>query len=74
MVQVELQEGLEQIDYYAFEYCSSLEHHSRIPSTITEIEPWTFRGCCSLSVVAFSNEEIEEWKFGIMGFLNTLLQ
>lgn len=73
MVQVELQEGLEQIDYYAFEYCSSLEH-IRIPSTITEIEPRMFRGCCSLSVVAFSNEEIEEWKFGIMGFLNTLLQ
>ena len=43
MVQVELQEGLEQIDYYAYEYCSSLEHHIRIPSTITEIEPWTFR-------------------------------
>ena len=61
MVQVELQEGLEQIDYYAYEYCSSLEHHIRIPSTITEIEPWTFRGCCSLSVVAFSNEEIEEF-------------
>ena len=60
MVQVELQEGLEQIDYYAFEYCSSLEHIC-IPSTIMEIEPQMFRGCCSLSVVAFSNDEIEEF-------------
>jgi hypothetical protein len=56
---VELREGLERINDWAFAGCTSLERIS-IPSTVRYIQKDVFRNCSDLVAVEFS-EEIEEF-------------
>jgi len=67
--EVLLNEGLEEIGYHAFSYCSSLQSIT-LPSTLTEIGTCAFESCSNLTEVVF-NDGLTE--IGDRAFINCKL-
>lgn len=62
---INLPEGIEIIERYAFNNCENLQDTITIPSTVTKIEEQAFNGCSMLNAVIIpaSVGIIEDWAF-----------